>query len=84
MAYWKVKVKGIRPLLSGNGSDEEAKRVSKKIYKILSSSLYLKYFDDFDRVADFDVYVETSEELNELLNDMYDYCDAERIWIDFE
>ena len=81
---WKVKVKGIKELLNTNESNEEAKRVGKEIYKIITSERYYKYFEDFDRLDDFDVYVETVEELNDLLNDMYDYCDGELIWIDLK
>ncbi len=84
MAKWNVKVKGLRTLLNTDDSDEEAKRVSKEIYKLLSNRLYHIYFKDFNRLKDFNVYVKTTKELNILLDEMYDYCDAERIWIDFE
>ena len=84
MALWKVKVKGLRTLLNTDETDEEAKRVSKEIYKLLSNSLYLKYFKNFNRLKDFDMFVDTIKDLNILLMYMYDYCDAERIWIDFE
>lgn len=84
MTNWKVKIKGIRGLLNTDEGNREAQRVSKKIYKILSCSLNLKYFKNFDRLEDFNGFVMTTEDLNILLSDMYDYCDNERIWIDFD
>ena len=81
---WKVKVKGIRALLNTDESNTEAQRVGKEIYKIITGKRYYRHFEGFDRLADFDVYIETTEELNDLLNDMYDYCDENLIWIDFD
>lgn len=85
MANWRIKVKGIRPLLSASEEDREAQRVSQEIYKILTCNLYYEYFKNFNRLEDFgNGFIETTEDLNILLDDMYDYCDMERIWIDFE
>ena len=82
---WKVKVKGLRALLNTNESDEEAQRVSREIYKLITDNpIYNKAFKGFDRLYDFENYIETIEELNDLLNDMYDYCDENLIWIDFD
>lgn len=82
---WKVKVKGLRSLLNTEESDEEAQRVSQEIFKLLTNSIYKRHFEDFDRLYEFDKgFVETVEELNDLLNDMYDYCDENLIWIDFD
>ncbi len=82
---WKIKVKGLRNLLSNNDSNEEAKKASNKIVKLITNNpRYLNAFRNFDRLYDFANYVETTTELNDLLNDMYDYCDKNSIWIDFD
>ena len=81
---WKLKVKGLRSLLNTDESDEEAKRVGKEISKLITNNpKYLNAFWNFDRLYDFANYIETVGELNDLMNDMYDYCDSNRIWIDF-
>ena len=85
MANWQLKVKGLRSLLNTDETNEEAQKVSKKIYKLLTiNPRYYKAFKDFDRLEDFNGFVETVEELNDLLNEMYDYCDNNLIWIDFD
>ena len=59
--------------------------VSKEIYKLLTNNpIYWNAFKNFHRLDDFNSYVKTVEELNELLNDMYDYCDENLIWRDFD
>lgn len=81
---WKLKVKGLRNLLNTDETDEEAQRVSKEIFKLLTNSVYKRYFENFDQLVDFNIYVETTEELNSLLDELYDYCDDNLIWIDFD
>ena len=85
---WKTKIKGIRPLLTEDDSDENAQKVGKEIYKIVTSSLYKKYFkiyeDDMLEPLDSFLFVEDCEHLNSLLSTLYDYCDANLIWIDFD
>jgi len=82
MANWKVKIRGIRELLTDDNSDENAILAGKKVYKILTSKRYEKYFENFVELDNFN-YVEGLSHFNELLNDMYDYCDRKRIWIAF-
>jgi len=80
MTQWKVKIKGLRELLSSDNSDENAIKVGKQIYKLLTRKSYNKYFVDFALLEDFN-YIINVEDLNHLLNDMYDYCDEQRIWV---
>ena len=80
---WKVKITGLRPLLTEDNSDTNAVKVGKKFYKILTSSLYNKYFIDFEDLDEFN-YVEGLEHFNDVLDRLYNYCDAELIWIDFK
>ena len=82
---WKVKIGGIKQLLSDDTSNKEAKRVGSIIYKIISSKTYTKYFEDFSYETGTDIE-EFSEiidckDLNGLLNDLYNYCDTNRILI---
>ena len=81
---WKVTIKGIRSLFTKDESDETAKKVGLGIYTILTSDRYINYFKDFEREGMLNefTYVQNTEELNLLLNDLYDYCDANLIWID--
>lgn len=85
---WKVKVKGIRPLITSDTSLKYANYAGKEIYKILTSKRYGKYFEDFEHDALIDLeefnHVEDCDHLNSLLHDLYDYCDANLIWIDFD
>jgi len=88
MIKWRVKIKGIRTLLTEDDSVDEAKRVGKEIYKILTSNLYKSYFRNFEsqttrELEEFNQIVDC-EDLNGLLNDLYDYCDANLIWIDLD
>lgn len=80
---WKVKVKGIRSLLNSDCSDENAIKTGKEIYKTLTNSIYKKYFENFDILEDFN-NVLGLEDFNGMLNEMYDYCDTNLIWIDFD
>ena len=80
---WKVKITGLRPLLTEDDSDINAIKVGKEFYKILNSSLNKKYFKEFDRLEEFnDVY--DLEEFNNILNSLWDYCDENLIWVDFK
>jgi len=85
---WKVKIKGIKELLTDDTSDENAQRVGKEVYKILTSKRYGKYFEDFGMGRNMSFYcldefdtVDTCEYFNVLLNELYDYCDAKLIWL---
>lgn len=84
IAKWIVTIKGISPLLTKDDSAENAKKVGGQIYDILTLSYYKKYFIDFKNeglLNEFN-YIQNTEELNLLLNDFYDYCDANLIWVD--
>ena len=83
MANWRVKVKGIRPLLTEDDSDINAIKVGKDVYKILTSPAYRNYFEDFQDLDEL-LHLDGLNHFNDVLNRMYDYCDAERIWIDFD
>jgi len=83
LVNWKVKVRGLRPLLTEDNSDKNAIKVGKKFYKILTSSLYKRYFKEFDDLDEFQD-VEGLEHFNDVLNRLYDYCDENLIWIDFK
>ena len=80
MTDWKVKIRGIKELLNTDETDEEAKRVGKGIYKALISKQYRRHFEDFDDLDEFD-YIENIQHLNYALNLLYDYADANLIWI---
>lgn len=83
---WKVRVKGIKKLLTDDTSIKEAQRVGKEIYKILTSDKYKKYFEDFEDTSVYELIelndVVDCQDLNNLLDAVYDYCDANLIWID--
>ena len=83
---WRAYIKGIRHLLTKDDSNENAKKVGKEIYKILDLSIYKKYFKDFADMIGFDLdefnYVQDVDGLNSLLDDLYDYCDANLLWIE--
>lgn len=80
---WKVKIKGFRKLITEDETNENVSKVGKNIYNLLSSSLYEKYFTNFHDLEDF-LSIETTDELNDLLDYFYDYCDAHLIWIDLD
>jgi len=76
---WKVHVKGIRELLTDDASTENAKKVGKKVYEIVTSNKYKKFFDPLE----YDMYTGyLLEDFNELLNALYDWADANLIWIE--
>lgn len=83
---WKVKIKGIRPLLSNDDSDENAKKVGKEIYEILNLNMYQKYFKDFfyetGIMLDDLNFIENCKHLNDILEIFYDFCDGNLIWIE--
>ena len=80
---WQVKVKGIRPLLTDDNSDENAKETGKKVYQILTSQRYSRYFRDFEDLDEF-LYLEGLDHFNDILDRLYDYCDDNLIWIDLD
>jgi len=80
---WKVKITGLRPLLTEDDSDINAIKVGKEFYKILNSSLNKKYFKEFDRLEEFNDFYDL-EEFNDILNSLWDYCDENLIWVDFK
>lgn len=77
---WKVRVSGIKCLLTDNESDKQAQYVSKRIYQILTSKLYKSHFKTFISLEKFNSVI-TCNDLNNMLDKMYDYCDANLIWI---
>jgi len=81
MANWKKKIKGIKELLTDDNSNEGAIEVSKKVYSILTSKRYAKYFEDFEWIVDF-YYCEGLDHFNNTLALLYDYADANLIWIE--
>jgi hypothetical protein len=70
-------------LLTADNSDENAIKTGKKVYKILTSTIYKKYFKDFEFLEDFNNCVGL-DDFNGTLELFYDYCDENLIWIDFE
>lgn len=85
---WNVKIKGLRKLLGEDDSIENSKKVGKEIYKIVNMGIYKKHFKEYDyetdRTLDEFNNVVDCEDLNDMLSDFYDYCDANLIWIDFD
>ena len=79
---WRVKITGLRPLLTEDNSDTNAIKVGKEFYKILTSSINQKYFKDFERLEEFNEEVGALEEFNDILSDFWDYCDYNLIWVD--
>jgi len=82
LVNWKVKIQGLRELLTDDDSDENAIKVGKEFYKILNSSIYRKYFKNFDRLEEFNEVLDVKE-VNDILSDLWDYCDYNLIWVDF-
>jgi len=88
MTQWKLKIKGIRKLLSGDDSVETAKRVGKQIFNLLNSNMYKKYFEDFDfetgrELEEFNHVIDCND-LNSILHDLWNYCDNNLIWVEFD
>jgi len=86
---WQVKVKGLRKAIrNAQDSDEGAKALGEVIYNILSSKEYIKYFASFEMVHGWDLedfaLTTGKEDLNNMLDEFYDYCDEVRIWIAFD
>ena len=77
---WKVKITGVKNLLSDDNSDKNAIKVGKNVYKILTSKQYAKYFKEFDDLDEF-VYIENLEHFNYTLDLLYNYADDNLIWI---
>jgi hypothetical protein len=80
---WNVKVTGLRQLLTDDDSKENAVKVGKEFYKTLTSSIYKRYFKEFDRIEEFNE-VSDLEEFNDILESFWDYCDENLIWVDFK
>ena len=81
---WRHNVK-IKHLLTESEEYEDIKKSMKSIKEILEKKPFFEDFDLelFDEVEDKLVLGMTpSEQANQVLGQMYDYADAERIWID--
>lgn len=78
---WEVKVRGIKELLTDDNSNENAIKVGEKIYDILTSQRYAKYFEEFDYLNDF-ICIDYVYQLNGVLSLLYDYADENLIWIE--
>lgn len=78
---WKRKIK-IKHLLSKDDSDENAQRVAKEIYNILSKQKYMEDENLWEEVVWAFDDAHTCESLNDALDSLYDYADDYRIWIE--
>lgn len=84
---WKVKIKYLRnAILDAEDTEEGAEKLGKKIYRILSSKAYSKYFEDFEIQQGWELEDFCSackqDDLNSMLDELYDYCDGALIWIE--
>ena len=75
---WKCKIR-IKDLLTNKDlSPEEIKELGKKVAARLRLQ---KLFDDEVIIEEFE-NVDDQDEFNSILEDLYDYCDAVRIWVE--
>ena len=88
MANWKHTIE-LEPLFSQWHSDAlTPKQMGLALNRILQQFIennpdaedYL-YFSSFSEAVDSIRYVEDADEIDELLNDIYDFADANSIWI---
>ena len=72
----KVRIKGL--LTNEDLSSEKIKELGKKVAARLRLQ---KLFDDEVIIEEFE-NVDDQDEFNSILEDLYDYCDAVRIWVE--
>lgn len=77
MAVWRNRIK-IKDLLTGDASNEEARRIGKEISARIATSGILPQFDFAHRFN----RVRSTNGINDLLSHFYDICDYERIWVE--
>lgn len=86
MRDWKHTIEGIRPLLHafepGVSSSAENMRA---VHAIISRRICFEAFDGLEDMEHFEDTGDTHEDMevaNGLLEEMWDYADANDIWID--
>jgi len=88
MANWKHRIK-IKHFLSNKEDYDTCKEFSQNVYNTLKND---HHFEDFDYLCDFDRFPHKNsrywddespvEYINNLLELLYDYCDANLIWVE--
>jgi len=74
---WKHTLK-IKHLLGDSALDEAAQRAAKEIASVIKTKSFMEdwlYLNEIGDAAD-------SDDLNAMLADLYDYCDANLIWVE--
>lgn len=81
---WKMSV-NIKPLIGDDVSEEGAKRAGKGISDLLSRRLLVRdhYATDqtLRNIIDGLGEVEDVDEFNDVLEDLYDWADENRVWL---
>ena len=78
MGVWFTKVKGFRNAISNN---DDSIKTGKRLHKICNMKKYKQAFNGFNTKRLLNK--NTDDGLDRVLEDLYDYCDFRRIWIEF-
>jgi hypothetical protein len=73
---WRHTVR-IKDLLSRDDSDENAQRIATVVVERLRNTRFMQGF----RLRFFE-RVETVDDFNDAMNHLYDFCDANAIWVE--
>ena len=80
---WKHSFR-MRDLLSNDTSDENAVRVAKELAGRMKASKLFEDFEGQNMIADLEDIVVDSNDLNDILESFWDYCDWRKIWVHFD
>lgn len=90
MNPWRKTIR-IKQFLSNDGSDENARKVAGQVAAVLMRQDEYGPMGDWDLVDIADGFADLAEssdgtcaDFNVLLDDLYDWADASRVWIDGE
>ncbi len=67
----------IKHLLKGGSSDANAQKVAKEIAAVIQGARFMADWRRADALAS----IRTCDELNDVLSSLYDYADANLIWV---
>lgn len=85
MKRWRHTVKGVTEAMTPNSDSESVKKSMNAIVAILETPEHQNHFQEFFNSLDSGVEefknCDNIHDANNLINELYDYCDNRRIWI---
>lgn len=80
MPVWNHRIFGLRDWLTEKEDPESVRKAMTGIYNLLKSKPFMQAFEYLEDLP----HCEDIREANQILEDFWDYCDDNRIWVDLK